>query len=538
MRFLRTPSILFVLSLLWAIPVAAQTPTPPPQVILQRSNSDNSIILSEKDTATLEFAKRFLGLDLTGLVRLDKLNVPDLSRFAPWLSAAQPALLPLVISQNIKHFTTPQTISAKYSVCMSQIAEGQTIDTKEEKSQSLEETEPISWINPLTENSKLNNSIWGRRQTQQNNEGVYHLNQPKAVLSVPSDCGKNDPAAEQTPQPFTLVSRSSLFYSVIQTVAQFFLNLFRADKADVVTQATVTVSTVTSSGEDMGCTSVGCTREEAEKAPRGDGDVLAKEGGFSQTFLATQHQNADYSFGKTQNQVTLGQKGIDMDRSFILMNKMEQFFTRTQCLLIPLGKQGQAFGTITGLKKELCRVKEPTGGFASANICAIAQEYNVPCEFLEAIWAIETGKSSRVPSGTYGNLHCCNAVGACGPMQIMGGLIPTIGGRNRNWNPCKEKQAFELGARLLLYKKCITTPGCQWDPENLPHISVSKDEIILTAYYYGTDGCIPDNVTQCRWGEGMSYCDGVQYYIENKTLPPPASAEDQALFCTGLNVEP
>jgi len=162
----------------------------------------------------------------------------------------------------------------------------------------------------------------------------------------------------------------------------------------------------------------------------------------------------------------------------------------------------------------------PGTGTSSGDICQIAESYGLDCCILEALWEKETNSSQNIPSFQYGNLNCCNQQGYCGPMQVGGGLIPTIQG-NVTYKVCEDSGAFHLASRAILYRKCQDTPGCVWDPNNPPSFEISPED--ATYYFYGS--CAADNWTQCRWGEGANYCDAVTQFCSSGTFPPDKRTE-------------
>ncbi len=170
-------------------------------------------------------------------------------------------------------------------------------------------------------------------------------------------------------------------------------------------------------------------------------------------------------------------------------------------------------GNRIGCHGERNSVEKPAGG----SICQIADSTGVPCCMLAGIWNAETDKGTNTPTQSYGAFKCCNAAGACGETQIMGGLVPPLS-NGENLNPCKQADSFTLTARLLVVKKCQLDGGCQdnkWTPEVSKKYAVEDDELYIAGLYYGVNACYADQVAQCRWGTGKSYCDAVNYYMES-----------------------
>jgi len=179
----------------------------------------------------------------------------------------------------------------------------------------------------------------------------------------------------------------------------------------------------------------------------------------------------------------------------------------------------------------------PAGGTipGSCDICSVAKEYNVPCCFLKGIWDVETGQSPTGPTGQYGNYQCCNSVGACGPMQIMGGLVPPLSAGEK-LDPCVLCDSWILASRLLIMKKCVAAGECnswEWKDEYKDKYPISESELEVVGYYYGlVNGCYPDNASQCRWGDGKSYCDAIDYYCKNDQAIPDQCTQQYCSLLT------
>ena len=171
-------------------------------------------------------------------------------------------------------------------------------------------------------------------------------------------------------------------------------------------------------------------------------------------------------------------------------------------------------------------------------MCDIARDHNVPCEFLAAIWEIETGSNPGSPGP-----DCCNSVGACGPMQILGGRVEPLSA-GQNLNVCSLPDAWVLAARLLSVDKCVAETNLgqagnrvrcntwEWSEEISADYPVGPTEYEILAYYYGIqNGCFPDACTQCRWGAGVDYCDFAKHLIETGQRLPDVQQEPYCSEC-------
>ncbi len=165
------------------------------------------------------------------------------------------------------------------------------------------------------------------------------------------------------------------------------------------------------------------------------------------------------------------------------------------------------------------------------DICSVAQKYNIDCNFFKAIYAIESCSGATLPTG--GSLGCCNAQGYCGPMAVGGGIVGKIS-PDKKRNVCmKESEGmdnFELAARWLLIKKwcaynsatCLGSPDpYQWKDSYIEQYGNSnittREEIESFVYgWYGTTA--PDTDSQKRWGQGKSFVDAVQVYMQTGSL--------------------
>lgn len=157
----------------------------------------------------------------------------------------------------------------------------------------------------------------------------------------------------------------------------------------------------------------------------------------------------------------------------------------------------------------------------------IATKYGVPQSFIDAIWAIETNRSQG------GGVCDCSGGKACGPMQIgqFAFNSVTTEAERGTLDRCRLPDAFELAARVLLWKRYCTLSKCTFDPAN-PTASgeLTESELQILGRYHGTNNCNPSDETQCRWGAGYSYCDAAQAIMNGQNLPQ-ASQEDRDKFC-------
>lgn len=173
----------------------------------------------------------------------------------------------------------------------------------------------------------------------------------------------------------------------------------------------------------------------------------------------------------------------------------------------------------------------------SDDICAIAAAYNIDCGLMKAIYEIETGSGTIIPTQTYGNLNCCNSSDFCGPMQVGGGIVGTIS-PDKNRDVCTTPDAFELAARWLLIKKwcnlnastCLGSSNpYEWkenyiNDQGISSLSSSETErrTQVEEFIIGWYGSInPDSATISRWGPGKSYVDAVLYYLDNCMTSAP-----------------
>jgi len=202
----------------------------------------------------------------------------------------------------------------------------------------------------------------------------------------------------------------------------------------------------------------------------------------------------------------------------------EYFLTGIQTILRPKG-----YG------KQILSGQAPLSALkALGDICEVADAYQMPCEFLEAIWVIESGMAEG------GETCGWEDPSALGPMQIMrstGGAVTTnkerAPGNPEYLDRCILPDAFEIAARILLWKKYCTIQSCDYhseDPTGGGSYRLSSDEMEIVGRYHGVNGCAPSAETQCRWGTGYSYCDAARDYIKGIEWPIATSTE-QELFC-------
>lgn len=177
----------------------------------------------------------------------------------------------------------------------------------------------------------------------------------------------------------------------------------------------------------------------------------------------------------------------------ILLN----FHQKIQQMINPLG--GSALGA--------------TGGFASSSPYATmdmnaalndaAIRNNVPRVLLQAIYEIEG--TEYAASGTC----VSSSAGAVGPMQITLDMLNyvTTSEERAIMNRCNPGDAAELAARILKFKVGEFTLS---DPTAGSISATNLNQIKSAARgYYGS--CVPDSVTEGRWGTGIGYCDFVIY---------------------------
>lgn len=178
-----------------------------------------------------------------------------------------------------------------------------------------------------------------------------------------------------------------------------------------------------------------------------------------------------------------------------------------------------------GYGEQILSGQPPSGSLKSLKeMCEIADFYNLPCEFLDAIWLIETSRSETGKP--------CGGEGACGPMAIMGDVyraVTTTAERSPSSPEYLDRgtlpDAFEIAARILIFKKYI-----EYNLAKLEIYRLNLDEIEIVGRYHGTNNCLPTNETQCRWGTGYSYCDAVESYLAGREWPSSTPAEKE-LYC-------
>lgn len=198
----------------------------------------------------------------------------------------------------------------------------------------------------------------------------------------------------------------------------------------------------------------------------------------------------------------------------------------------------------------------------SGSVCAIADKYKIPCCQLQGILQVETGdgtfpigKGTCTRNGTV-VADCCTG-NFCGPANISCNQYTGLDSGD-NLQMCTDTGAAELLARAMLIAKCQadsnlgTMPApapvgtCQrynWALDgsyilkyyNLEQICNKTPNQCYTAaaYYYGlNNGCVVDECSQFRWGNGKSYCDAVAGYCPGGT--PLINATDVS-HCVACN---
>ena len=96
------------------------------------------------------------------------------------------------------------------------------------------------------------------------------------------------------------------------------------------------------------------------------------------------------------------------------------------------------------------------------------------------------------------------------------------------FDKCNLADSWELAARILLMKKYGTwdTPGASL----VYTTDTNSPDLQTTGQYNGSNGCQPNEATQCRWGVNYSYCDAVVDFIAGRVLPA-ATPEERAFWC-------
>lgn len=169
----------------------------------------------------------------------------------------------------------------------------------------------------------------------------------------------------------------------------------------------------------------------------------------------------------------------------------------------------------------------------------VASRLHVPVQYLDAIWYIESKRG--------GNGYDCDcSSGSCGPMQIgqvafnsvtSYGQIksPYTGG---SFDRCYLPDALDLAGRILKWKKYCTLDACNFDANNPSSGTVNIDEYYVAGRYNGANYCEPNDVSQCRWGPGYSYCNAVQSLIADpsgNSLPRPSASQTDP-YCQNINL--
>ncbi len=149
------------------------------------------------------------------------------------------------------------------------------------------------------------------------------------------------------------------------------------------------------------------------------------------------------------------------------------------------------------------------------DVCEIAEQYQVDCNVLLAVWNIETGGANVcVPECWHDRSQCelncpenyeqsfssCNQTDSSpsGPLALNKEAADVDPSLNR----CLIPDALGLAAQVLVELKNFGEP-------------VTSEDLEPAGRYQGCNNCEPSDQTQYRWGEGVSYCDAVKYYIEN-----------------------
>ncbi len=315
----------------------------------QRPNSSVTTTLEQVQTFIVDLGAR-IGLNLTGLIRHKSgtTNVPDLTRYAAWLTGAQPFFQPRQVQNTIQPFQTPQTATSQYCVTLSRTFQGDT-KTKSDVS-TVEKTAPIDWIPELSQNSEYLNAIFGKKKI-----GNLTFDRPSPTIESP-DCGQSSAAGEdqQTTEvgvTDAVFGDASLVDRVVNVIGQALFAILSRFQAAATAQNTamITKSVLLPHEDAWGCSSAGCTQNEA---PNASSDTVAT-GGFTQAFLPSALQHIDASFGKAKESLTIGGLTVDLDTPYALTKKAEVAFDRTKCSLVPKDIQ-----ETLGLTREQCTALE------------------------------------------------------------------------------------------------------------------------------------------------------------------------------------
>ncbi|KKR11263.1 MAG: Exopolysaccharide biosynthesis protein N-acetylglucosamine-1-phosphodiester alpha-N-acetylglucosaminidase [Candidatus Woesebacteria bacterium GW2011_GWA1_39_21] len=186
----------------------------------------------------------------------------------------------------------------------------------------------------------------------------------------------------------------------------------------------------------------------------------------------------------------------------------EYFLTGIQTLLRPKGYGTQPLFCEGRDCVEGNLIPSVSGNYrvpGGKSICEVADEYNVPCEYLRAIWFIETGNATG-----------CGPNSPDGPMAITDGDMQYINNGPVSLDRCNLSDAWELAARTLLWKKYINQQGWQTPgAEIVFSFDKTSWDLIAVGQYNQCNECKASAQSQYRWGTGRSYCDAAIYLIQN-----------------------
>lgn len=164
------------------------------------------------------------------------------------------------------------------------------------------------------------------------------------------------------------------------------------------------------------------------------------------------------------------------------------------------------------------------------DICAVAEAYNIDCDFFKAVYAVESCSGTYLPTG--GELGCCNSIGYCGPMAVGAGIVGTIS-PDKNRDVCMVESDgmdnFELAARWMLIKKWCNynAPTClgssnpyEWKEsyiEDYGNSNITTREEV-ESFILGWYGSITQIENRVGWPEGSTYVDAVMEYLSSGSL--------------------
>jgi hypothetical protein len=211
---------------------------------------------------------------------------------------------------------------------------------------------------------------------------------------------------------------------------------------------------------------------------------------------------------------------------------------------------------------------------SSGDVCAVADEYHIPCCMLMGIMKNETNFGALpIPnpvtcSSQSTSKPCCSPKAdgitpwSCGPANILCGQYSGFAGNDKP-DMCTMEGTALLLARALRLKLCQAAKKCgtyDWttsgtaamdptfdiihDPTDQQELqSVINDILSYTAtgYYYGmNNGCFPDYCTQYLFGPGKSYCDSIMNYCQTSTAPDYSNGQilpvvDDPQYCKLCN---